>query len=54
MAKLPAISGADAIREFEKAGFRVVRIKGSHHILKKPGFRGRLTIPVHTHDLGRG
>jgi len=30
MAKLPVISGVEAIKAFEKIGYRVVRQKGSH------------------------
>jgi predicted RNA binding protein YcfA (HicA-like mRNA interferase family) len=47
MSKLPRISGEQAIRAFEKHGFRLKRIKGSHHILKKDGHRNLLSIPVH-------
>ena len=47
MSKLPALTGREAIRAFEKIGFSVDRIRGSHHILKKPGFRYALSIPVH-------
>ena len=35
MPKLPRISGQDAIRVFERLGFRVVRQKGSHVVLRK-------------------
>ena len=35
MAKLPAISGADAVRAFERAGWRQARQRGSHVILLK-------------------
>ena len=35
MSKLPSVTGWEAIRAFEKAGFVVDRIRGSHHILKK-------------------
>ena len=47
MSRLPAITGREAIRAFEKAGFTVVRVRGSHHILKKERFRYSLSIPVH-------
>lgn len=46
MPKTPKVSGEDAVTAFEGAGFRLVRISGSHHILKKDGCR-RLSIPVH-------
>jgi predicted RNA binding protein YcfA (HicA-like mRNA interferase family) len=47
MSELPAVTGREAIRAFEKAGFTVVRIRGSHHILKRKGCRYALSIPVH-------
>lgn len=47
MSKLPAITGREAIRAFEKAGFAVARVKGSHHILKKEGVEYAISIPVH-------
>ena len=47
MAKAPRISGEEAVKAFEKAGFVVVRITGSHHIMKKGGHKYRLSIPVH-------
>jgi len=55
MAKLPAISGKDAVRAFCKAGYEVDRISGSHHILRHPAKPERLSIPVHAgKTLGRG
>ena len=47
MSKLPAITGKQAIKAFEGAEFHLDRIKGSHHILKKPGHLYNLSIPVH-------
>ena len=47
MSRLPAITGREAVRAFEKAGSNVDRVRGSHHILKKDGFRYALSIPVH-------
>ena len=35
------------MKAFEKAGFVLVRTKGSHHILKKEGCANLLSIPVH-------
>jgi hypothetical protein len=34
--RLPALSADDVVRALERAGFRVHRIKGSHHHLRKP------------------
>ena len=47
--KLPVISGKDLVALLEKAGFEIIRIKGSHHRMKHPD--GRITtIPVHKND----
>jgi predicted RNA binding protein YcfA (HicA-like mRNA interferase family) len=47
MAKLPVISGAEAVRRFEHAGWRVDRQKGSHVILLKSGHIASLSVPQH-------
>jgi predicted RNA binding protein YcfA (HicA-like mRNA interferase family) len=47
MSSIPKITGREAIRAFEKAGFKVVRISGSHHIMKRDGNPFLLSIPVH-------
>ncbi|MFO0802166.1 MAG: type II toxin-antitoxin system HicA family toxin [Gemmataceae bacterium] len=47
MAKLPVVTGAEAIAAFERVGFSVARIDGSHHSMKRDGHRFVLTIPVH-------
>ena len=48
MAKIPRISGEDAVKAFCQAGFYVDRIRGSHHVLRHPEKPDvRLTIPVH-------
>jgi len=51
--KLPLVSGQQAVRAFEKAGWIVERRHGSHVILKKPGVVYNLSIPNHT-QLKRG
>lgn len=45
MPELPHISGSEAIKLFEKLGFKVVRQRGSHVVLRKED-RG-CVIPVH-------
>lgn len=47
MSDVPSVSGEQAVRAFSRLGFSVVRIKGSHHIMKKPGHRYNLSVPVH-------
>ena len=44
---LPALSGAEAVRAFERLGWTVVRQRGSHAILTKPGHRATLSVPDH-------
>ena len=52
--KLPVVSGKQMIKLLEKLGFRVARIKGSHHRLHHVD--GRVTtVPVHKNeDISRG
>ena len=48
MAKLPVVSGRQAVRAFERDGWRVVRrAKSRHIILKKEGMVTTLSIPEH-------
>ncbi len=53
--ELPTVTGRQVIGAFEKAGFEVVRKKGSHRVMKKEGHRHVLSIPVHgSQPLKRG
>ena len=47
MAKLPAISGEQAVRVFQSAGWRVDRQRGSHVVLLKAGMNVSLSVPQH-------
>ena len=48
MAKLPVISGRQAVKAFEKDGWRVVRrAKSRHIVMKKEGVVTTLSIPEH-------
>ena len=47
MSELPSVTGLEAIKAFARVGFVEVRIKGSHHVLKKSGYLYHLTVPVH-------
>jgi len=47
MARLPVISGAQAVKAFERAGWRVDRQRGSHVVLLRPGHIASLSIPQH-------
>jgi len=50
---LKLCSGSEAVRKFQKAGWIVVRQKGSHVMLTKPGYQWTLSIPQHD-ELGPG
>ncbi len=54
MTKLPRVTGRQTIAALGKAGFAVVRVRGSHHFLKHSD--GRCTVvPVHSgEDMGPG
>jgi predicted RNA binding protein YcfA (HicA-like mRNA interferase family) len=54
--RLPALRGAAVVYALEKAGFVVVRIKGSHHIMEHGDDPARRTVvPVHAgRDVKRG
>ena len=53
MARLPGISGRDAVQAFERDGWRMVRQRGSHMIMTKPGETAVLSVPNHR-ELKRG
>ena len=52
--KLPVVSGADAVKAFEKAGYQFDDQHGSHMILRRstPPHR-RLSVPNHR-ELAKG
>lgn len=54
--RLPAANAPQTIRALEKAGFEVVRISGSHHLLvHRSDSSRRVTVPFHgAKDLHRG
>jgi predicted RNA binding protein YcfA (HicA-like mRNA interferase family) len=54
MTRLPSLSGEKVIKALGKAGFQVLRQKGSHVYMKHPD--GRATVvPVHKGEsVGRG
>ncbi len=46
--KLPVVSGKEAMKAFEKAGWKFVRVGSSrHYIFKKENFVTTLSIPDH-------
>lgn len=50
---LPIISGREAVRAFEKAGWQVMRQRGSHIVMIKDGVAANLSIPDHK-EIDRG
>ncbi len=54
MTRLPRVTGSELVRALNRAGFEVVRVKGSHHLLRHPD--GRATVvPVHAGEtIGPG
>jgi len=48
--RFPRVSGKEMIQFLLTQGFKVVRIKGSHYILRNP--EGRIaTVPVHKNEI---
>lgn len=47
MARLANISGKDAAKAFQKAGWERLGQVGSHVVMVKPGVRANLSIPQH-------
>ena len=54
MTKLPRVTGKEIVAALQKAGFQVLRTKGSHHFLRHDD--GKTTVvPVHAGEtLGPG
>jgi predicted RNA binding protein YcfA (HicA-like mRNA interferase family) len=50
MTRLPRLSGREVIGALGKAGFQVIRVKGSHHLLRHLDGR-TTTVPVHGAEL---
>jgi predicted RNA binding protein YcfA (HicA-like mRNA interferase family) len=46
--KLGNLSGKQAVRAFEKAGWRARGQTGSHLVMTKQGERANLTVPLHS------
>ena len=54
MTRMPLVSGREAVRAFERAGYAVDHQTGSHIILRQQTApHRRLTIPNHA-ELGKG
>jgi len=54
MSKLPSLTGKEIIAALGKAGFEVIRVRGSDHILVHSDGR-RTVVPVHAGEtIGTG
>jgi predicted RNA binding protein YcfA (HicA-like mRNA interferase family) len=54
MGRVPALRADEVIRALQKAGFQVVRRRGSHARLRHPDYWVE-TVPIHAgQDIGRG
>ena len=54
MNRLPSLTGRDVVAALARAGFELIRVKGSHHLLRHVDGRGT-TIPVHAGEtIGPG
>ncbi len=50
MSKLPALTGKALVEALKRAGFQVVRVKGSHYFMQHPD--DRITVvPVHSGEI---
>jgi predicted RNA binding protein YcfA (HicA-like mRNA interferase family) len=50
MARLPRLRGREVIAALRRAGFVVLRIRGSHHFMRHPDGR-RTVVPVHAGEV---
>jgi predicted RNA binding protein YcfA (HicA-like mRNA interferase family) len=54
MPPVPSVRGERVVRALERAGFKVARKAGSHHIMRHPDGRGT-SVPVHQgRDVAKG
>lgn len=44
----------DLLKKLQADGWKVVRVTGSHHILKHPTKPGRPVVPMHNKELKPG
>jgi len=51
--ELKRVSGSEAVKKLQRAGWTVMRQKGSHVMLTKPGYQWTLSVPQHD-ELGPG
>ena len=47
MSRLGSYRGEDVVKAFQRAGWKITRVRSSHIILEKEGFVATLSVPVH-------
>ncbi len=52
--KLPAATPKDVIGVLERCGWRLDRVKGSHHLYRHPDSINRVVVLLHVKDLPKG
>jgi predicted RNA binding protein YcfA (HicA-like mRNA interferase family) len=46
--KLAGLNGRQIVKALQRGGFNLIRVTGSHHLLRKPGVpRSKVVVPVH-------
>ncbi len=54
MTSIPSLTGKELLSVLKKAGFILLRVKGSHHFIHHPGGRSTV-VPVHSGEtIGPG
>lgn len=52
--RVPAVTGSQMVKALERVGFDVVRVSGSHHVMRHPDGR-TVAVPVHAgRDMAKG
>jgi predicted RNA binding protein YcfA (HicA-like mRNA interferase family) len=55
MAQVPSMQGDKVVAQLKKRGYRVDRVNGSHHIMKRDADGRGTTVPVHGgRDVAKG
>jgi len=54
MPKLPTISSQKLAKALEKAGFELIRVRGSHHYYYNSQTDKVAVVPFHSKDLRKG
>ena len=47
MSRLGSYRGEQVVKAFQRAGWRIARVRSSHVILEKEGHMATLSVPVH-------